>query len=395
MDPQYQSYRNQGVEPAKPEEFSPFFIGPIQVWPPVVLAPMAGVTNLAYRRICRNFGAALYVSEMITARPLVMGNAKTLKLAQFAPDESPRSLQLYGVDPYYVSEAVKRLVSDHQIDHLDMNFGCSVPKVTRKGGGAALPYKRRLLAAIIAAAVKAAGKIPVTIKFRIGIDDETHTFLDTGRIAREEGCAAIALHARTAQQFYEGQAQWERIAELKDAVSGIPVLGNGDIWEAEDALRMMRSTGCDGVVIGRGCLGRPWLFRELSAVFSGQPAPNPPTLGEIATMMAEHAQALWDYYGPDSEAMAMRAFRKHSTWYTKGFSGGAQLRSSLMQVSNFQDLLDILGSFPKDEPYPPAAMRSVRGKSGRRQAKVTLPDGYLRDPDEMPKLLAEESIDGG
>lgn len=395
MDPKYQSFRNQGVEPAKPGEFSAFHVGPIRVWPPVVLAPMAGVTNVAYRQLCRKYGAALYVSEMITARPLVMGNQKTLKLAQFGEHETPKSLQLYGVDPHYVSEAVKILVGEHGIDHLDMNFGCSVPKVTRKGGGAALPYKRRLLQSIIAAAVQAAGQIPVTIKFRVGIDDDTHTFLETGKIAQEEGCSAVALHARTAAQFYEGYAQWERIAELKNAVRRIPVLGNGDIWEAEDALRMMRSTGCDGVVIGRGCLGRPWLFRELSAVFSGEETPNPPTLGEIASIMLDHAHALWDYYGSDQQQAAMRAFRKHSSWYTKGFSGGARLRSALMQVSTLEELQAILARFPADEAYPPAAMRAVRGKSGRRQAKVTLPDGYLDDPDELPKLLAEENVDGG
>src|SRR5688572_8048997 len=231
---------------------------------------MAGVTNYPFRAMCRRFGAGLYVSEMITARPLVTGNAKTLKLADFGVDEAPRSLQLYGVDPYFVGEAVRRLVGEGRVDHIDMNFGCPVRKVTSKGGGAAIPLKRNLLRSIVRAATSAAESIPVTIKFRLGIDDQRSTFLDTGRIGEDEGCAAVALHARTAAALYDGQAKWEAIAQLKDAVKTIPVLGNGDIWEAEDALRMMRSTGCDGVVVGRGCLGRPWLFGDLADVFRGR-----------------------------------------------------------------------------------------------------------------------------
>lgn len=395
MDPNYISYRNKEVAPAKTGEFSAIDIGPIRVWPPVVLAPMAGVTNAPFRQICREYGAALFVSEMITARPLVEGNRKTLALARFAPHESPRSLQLYGVDPHYVGEAVRRLVNEQHIDHLDMNFGCSVPKVTRKGGGSALPYKRNLLRAIVKAAVGAAQKIPVTLKFRIGLDDEHLTFLDTGKIAEDEGCAAIALHARTAIQFYEGQADWDRIAQLKAAVSSIPVLGNGDIWEAEDALRMMRQTGCDGVVVGRGCLGRPWLFRELAAVFAGQPAPNPPNLGQVVQVMLRHARALVDFMGASQEGAAMRAFRKHSSWYTKGFAGGARLRTRLMQVSTLTELEAQLLPLQSEEPYPPAAVRAVRGKSGRRMAKVLLPAGFLDDPDEMPQLVAADGDDGG
>ena len=253
---------NREVELAQPGEFTPLNIGRINIWPPVVLAPMAGVTNYPFRAVCKQFGAGLYVSEMINARPLVDGRDKTLKLADFGPDERPRSLQLYGSDPYYISEAVKRLVNEARIDHLDMNFGCPVPKVTRKGGGAAIPLKANLLRNIVRAAVSSAQHIPVTIKFRIGINATYHTFLTAGRVAEDEGCAAVGLHARTAAQLYHGHAEWNAIAELKQAVK-IPVLGNGDIWEAEDALRMMRQTGCDGVIVGRGCLGRPWLFRDL------------------------------------------------------------------------------------------------------------------------------------
>ncbi|MCJ7753904.1 MAG: tRNA dihydrouridine synthase DusB, partial [Thermoanaerobaculales bacterium] len=236
-------------------------VGPIEVSPPVVLAPMAGVTNYPFRRLCRQFGAGLFISEMITARPLVEGREKTLKLADFGPDETPRSLQLYGVDPYYVGEAVRRLVGEGRVDHLDLNFGCPVRKVTRKGGGAAIPGRPRLLASIICAAVNAAGAVPVTVKFRMGIDDDHLTHLESGRVAESEGCAAMTLHARTAAQLYDGSAKWSAIGELKQAVTSIPVIGNGDIWVAEDALRMVKETGCDGVAVGRGCLGRPWLFR--------------------------------------------------------------------------------------------------------------------------------------
>src|SRR5262245_2744347 len=253
----YTSPVNRDVKLPEEGEFATVRIGPINVWPPVVLAPMAGVTNYPFRSVCRQFGAGLYVSEMINARPLVDGRDKTLKLADFGPEESPRSLQLYGTDPYYVAEAVKRLVDEGKIDHLDMNFGCPVPKVTRKGGGAAIPVKPNLLRNIVRAAVSSAGDIPVTIKFRIGINAGHHTFLTAGRVAEDEGCVAVGLHARTAAQLYHGHADWNSIAELKQSVN-IPVLGNGDIWEAEDALRMMRLTQCDGVIVGRGCLGRPW-----------------------------------------------------------------------------------------------------------------------------------------
>ncbi len=299
MDSIYRSAINRDVPPAAPGEFPPLRIGPLTVWPPVVLAPMAGVTNPPFRTLCRGYGAGLYVSEMITARALVEGNRKTLLLASFGPEETTRSLQLYGVDPHYVGEAVRVLVGEDRVDHLDMNFGCPVRKVTSKGGGAAIPLKPRLLRNIVRAAVAAAGRVPVTIKFRLGIDDLHPTYLEAGRIAQEEGCAAVAMHARTAAQLYDGQAHWESIAALKEAVTRIPVLGNGDIWEAEDALRMMRTTGCDGVVVGRGCLGRPWLFRDLADVFDRREPANPPDFGGVVDVMLEHGwRNGWARTGP-------------------------------------------------------------------------------------------------
>jgi nifR3 family TIM-barrel protein len=393
MDAIYKSELNRDVRPAHPGEFAPLQIGSMSVWPPVVLAPMAGVTNYPFRALCRRFGAGLYVSEMITARPLVEGNQKTLRIADFGPEESPRSLQLYGVDPYYVGEATKRLVGEGRVDHIDMNFGCPVRKVTSKGGGAAIPVKPRLLAAIVRACVTNAGTVPVTIKFRLGIHDELLTFLDAGRVGEGEGCRAVGLHARTAAQLYDGEARWAAIAELKQAVHSIPVLGNGDIWEAEDALRMMRSTHCDGVIVGRGCLGRPWLFRDLASVFDGREPENPPLLGGIRDIMLEHATLLTSWFG---ERTAMRSFRRHSTWYTKGFRGSAELRQRLMQIATLSQLRDALATIDAAQPFPPTAMRVPRGKGSGTQA-VSLPENYLLDRDDAtpPGADAEDEFSGG
>jgi nifR3 family TIM-barrel protein len=391
VDAIYKTPVNRDVPPARPGEVRPLTLGRrLVVSPPVVLAPMAGVTNYPFRSICRRFGAGLYVSEMITARPLVEGNEKTLKIADFGEGEEPRSLQLYGVDPHYVGEAVRRLVGEGRVDHIDMNFGCPVRKVTSKGGGAAIPAKPRLLAAIVRAAVKAAGDVPVTIKFRIGIDERVITHLDAGRVGEAEGVVAVALHARTAAQLYDGEARWEAIAELKSALT-IPVLGNGDIWEAEDALRMMRTTGCDGVVVGRGCLGRPWLFRDLAAVMSGREPENPPKLGEIAEIMREHATLLAAWLG---EAAAVRSFRRHSTWYTKGFRGSAAMRERAMHMSTLADLDAWLASLEPNEPFPPSALRVTRGKSAGTQT-VSLPYGYLEQRDDATPPEAEDAFSGG
>ena len=393
MNPVYRSTINRDVPPAQAGEFRPVPIGPIRVWPPVVLAPMAGVTNPPFRTLARRYGAGLYVSEMITARALVEGNRKTALMASFGAEEETRSLQLYGVDPHYVGEAVRLLVGEGRVDHIDMNFGCPVRKVTSKGGGAAIPLKPRLLRNIVAAAVGSAGRVPVTIKFRIGIDDDHHTYLQSGWIAQEEGCAAVGLHARTAAQLYDGEAAWGTVARLKRAVTRIPVLGNGDVWEAEDALRMMRTTGCDGVIVGRGCLGRPWLFRDLAAVFDGREPEDPPTLGGVVDVMIEHARLLVAWLG--DEGNAMRAFRKHSTWYTKGFRGGAPLRERLMRVTTLAGLAEVLSEVDRAHPFPPEAMRVARGKTGGTQ-KVALPDGYLDDlEDETPPGPAAEAADSG
>jgi len=391
MDPVYVSEINRDVPPARPGEFVPVSLGPILADPPVVLAPMAGITNAPFRRLCRSFGAGLYVSEMITARALVERNEKTLRLAEFDPDESPRSLQLYGVDPHYVGEAVRLLVDEDRIDHLDMNFGCPVRKVTRRGGGAAIPAKPRLLEQIVRAAVRAAGPIPVTIKFRMGIDDDWLTFLEAGRIAEAEGCRAVALHARTAAQLYDGEADWRAIGELKQAVTSIPVFGNGDIWEAWDALRMMRQTDCDGVVVGRGCLGRPWLFRDLAAVFAGKDPEEPPRFGEVMETMRRHARLLVEWAGPRH---GIRDFRKHATWYTKGFPGSTKMRDELIRIESLEELDAILAEGEPELAFPPLAMRAKRGKKGGRQ-RVVLPEGFRENLADPTPPEAEEAGDGG
>jgi nifR3 family TIM-barrel protein len=361
-------------------------IGPIELASPVVLAPMAGVTNVAFRTLCRELEqslagtvSGLYVCEMVTARALVERNPVTMHMTTFAPDESPRSLQLYTVDPATTYAAARMIADEGLADHIDMNFGCPVPKVTKRGGGAALPFKRRLFGQIVAAAVRATEgtDIPVTVKFRVGIDDDHHTHLDAGRIAETEGAAAVALHARTAAQRYSGTADWDQIARLKQQVRTIPVLGNGDIYDASDALTMMASTGCDGVVIGRGCLGRPWLFAELSAAFTGAPPPTPPTLGEVAAIMRRHAELLSAHLG---ENRAMREMRKHIAWYLHGFPAGSDLRRELALVSTLEELDRLLDRLDGAVPFPDAAT-GPRGRQGS-PARVALPDGWLNDPDD-------------
>jgi len=359
------------ILPARPGEFVPLHIGRISIWPPVGLAPMAGVTNYPFRALCRRYGVSLCIGEMVAAQPLAQSRPKTVKLASFGPTETPRSLQLYATDPRYTAEAVKKLVGEGEIDHLDLNFGCSVRKITSKGGGAAITLKPVLLADIIRAAVGAAQTIPVTIKIRLGIDEERQTFIQSGKIAEQEGCAAVCLHARTAAQLYSGHARWEAIGQLKQTLS-IPVIGNGDIWEAQDALELMRRTGCDGALVARGALGRPWLFGELSDLFDGHLPHPPPQFGTAIDLMVEHARMLCAWLG---EAPAMRAFRQHTCWYTKGFRHGAGLRDKLMRVTTLGELESAFTAVDRNEPFPEHALRSRRGKTSGEQ-QVSLPEGY-------------------
>ena len=345
--------------------------------PPVVLAPMAGITNRAFRRLCRESGAGLYVSEMITSRALLERTDETMNLIRFDADEDPRSLQLYGVDPTVVAAAVRMVVAEDLADHVDLNFGCPVPKVTRKGGGSALPWKRDLFRAVVAGAVAAAdGRVPVTVKMRKGIDDDHLTYLEAGRAAAEEGATWVALHGRTAEQMYGGSADWSAIARLVDELDplGVPVLGNGDIWTAADALRMVAQTGCAGVVVGRGCLGRPWLFGQLAAAFAGQPAPPEPTSGEVLVVLRRHAELLVQMY--DDEAKGCRDIRKHMAWYLKGFRVAQPIRAALGTVASLAELDALLGQIDPGQPHPTDVAAGPRGRtSGQR--RVALPEGWL------------------
>ena len=380
--------------------------GDIAIATPVVLAPMAGITNTAFRRLCREYGGGLYVSEMVTSRALVERTEESMRLIGHHESEDIRSVQLYGVDPKTISEAVTMLVAENRADHIDLNFGCPVPKVTRKGGGAALPYKQDLFAAIVTSAVKAAGNIPVTVKMRKGIDADHLTFIDAGKSARDAGVAAVALHARTASEYYSGNADWTAIHELKDQLRDVQVLGNGDIWSASDAIRMMRETGCDGVVVGRGCLGRPWLFADLQAAFeeyardpNSNKAIDPvqPTLGEVAEAFKKHAVLLVEFF--ESEERACRDIRKHVAWYFKGYPVGGEFRASLAQVESLQQMDDILGTIDWLAPYPGELAEGPRGRLGG--AKVcALPENWLDSRelvgDQRKVLLeAELGVSGG
>ncbi len=377
-------------------EFAPLTIGPMQVWPPVVLAPMAGITNAPFRTLCReqSGGKGLYVSEMITTRALVERNAKTMQLIRFDPSEKPRSIQLYGVDPVTVGKAARMIADEGLADHIDLNFGCPVPKVTRKGGGSALPYKRNLLREILREAVAGAGGLPVTMKMRKGINDEHLTYLDAGRIGAEEGVSAIALHGRTAAQHYGGTADWSAIARLREAVPAhIPVLGNGDIWSAPDAVRMMRETGCDGVVVGRGCLGRPWLFKDLVSIFEGDTDPVRPSFADVARAMLRHAQLLGEWMGDEQRGVV--DFRKHVAWYTKGFSVGSELRVRLANSSSLEELGGTLAQVEQSQLWP-AGADGPRGRTSGNN-RVVLPEGWLDDPYDcaLPSVDAELDTSGG
>lgn len=378
----------------EPATATPLAIGPMTIDPPVVLAPMAGVTNAPFRRLCRQFGAGLYVSEMISARAVVERDTKTMRMLRFGDDERIRSVQLYGVDPGVVAAATTFIVDAIGVHHLDLNFGCPAGKVTKKGGGAALPVRRALFRSIVRAAVRAAGKasVPVTVKLRIGVDAEHVTAFEAGTIAEAEGAAAVSLHARTAEQLYSGTADWTAITALKAAVTTIPVLGNGDIWEAEDALRMMAETGCDGVVVGRGCLGRPWLFRDLADALAGRPLEAPPALGEVMDMMRTHLALLCDAMGPTHGPID---FRKHVSWYLTGFPIGGERRRALGQISSAAEMDVFLDQLDPSIPFPDDARRAARGHTGGPR-KVALPPRWFDAVDDpTPPEGADRAVSGG
>lgn len=380
-------------------DLPPLKLGNLTIDVPVVLAPMAGVTNRAFRRLCREHGGGLYVTEMVTARALVERREKSLAIVRHDPDETPRSIQIYGVDAVNVGKAVRMVVEEDIADHVDLNFGCPVPKVTKRGGGSALPWKTDLFEAIVTAAVREAepGGIPVTVKTRMGIDQDHLTYLDAGRIARDCGVAGITLHGRTLEQHYSGVADWSAIARLREVLPDIAVLGNGDIWSAEDAVRMVEQTGVDGVVIGRGCQGRPWLFGDLQAAFEGRSDRARPGLREVAATMYRHAQLLVEHNG--DQLQGLREIRKHVAWYFKGYPVGGQLRAQLATVETLEQLDELLHQLDLDQPYPGAAVEGPRGRAGSPK-KAALPDGwledrYIHDEQRLGLIDAELDVSGG
>ena len=369
--------------------------GGLDLTTPVVLAPMAGITNAAFRLLCREQGAGLFVSEMVTARALVERSEETLRMIIPGEGESPRSVQLYATEPNDLARAVEMIGKEDLADHIDLNFGCPVPKVTRKGGGAALPYKRRLFASLVKAAVEGGAKykIPVTVKMRVGIDSAHETYLDAGMIAANLGVAWVALHARTAEQFYEGKSDWSKIKNLVEhlAPTGVPVLGNGDIWSGNDGVAMMRQTGCAGVVVGRGCLGRPWLFADLVRAFNGQGERPLPMLYEVREVMWRHAQLLVQYF--ESEERACRDLRKHMAWYLKGFRVEGEIRPKLGMVASLNELRELLDQLV-DQPYPEEVGDAPRGRRSHGRS-VSLPQGWLNDPEELVEVDGGDSGSGG
>lgn len=378
----------------------PLSIGRITVDTPVILAPMAGVTNAAFRRLCRENGGGLFVAEMVTSRALVERTPESLRIIAHDADEKPRSVQVYGVDPATIGAAVKMIVEEDLADHIDMNFGCPVPKVTRKGGGAVLPWKRDLFRDIVRAAVREASKrdVPVTVKMRKGVDDAHLTYLDAGLMAEREGVSAVALHARTAADYYSGHADWDAIARLKDAVRTIPVLGNGDIWAAEDAVAMVERTGCDGVVVGRGCMGRPWLFADLQAVFEGRADRVQPGLRYVADTLYRHGVLMVSHFD-DDENRAMREIRKHIAWYLKGYPVGGDVRRRLGLVESLAEFRGILDEMDLDAPFPGVDAEGPRGRQGTARVP-SCPDGWLDSQDITPAMEAklreaELSVSGG
>lgn len=381
-------------------------IGSLTLDVPVVLAPMAGITNTAFRLLCREYGVGLYVSEMITSRALVERTPASLRLITHHESESPRSIQLYGVDPTTVAEAVRFLAAEDRADHIDLNFGCPVPKVTRKGGGAALPWKLDLFRAIVEQAVRAAGDIPLTIKMRKGIDADHLTYLEAARAAEGAGVAAIALHGRTANEFYSGQADWGAIAKLKETITSVPILGNGDIWSADDAIRMVRETGCDGVVVGRGCLGRPWLFGDLAAAFRAESGElshaeareltAKPGLGAVMDAFRRHTELLIDFF--DDEGRACRDIRKHVAWYFKGYGVGGETRRELAMADSLAQIDEIFETMDRSLAYPGDDAEGPRGRAGSPKRPV-LPEGWLNSREsthvDFDELAEAERDDGG
>lgn len=313
-------------------------IGNVQLQNSYILGPMAGVTDLPFRLLCKEQGAGLVCMEMVSAKGILYNNKNTESLLEIHPDEMPASLQLFGSDPKIVSEMAKR-IEERPFAILDINMGCPVPKVVRNGEGSALMKNPKLVFELVSAVVKAIEK-PVTVKIRKGFDEQHVNAVEIAKIIEEAGAAAIAVHGRTREQYYSGKADWEIISKVKDAVS-IPVIGNGDVTSGERAIAMREQTGCDGVMIARGAQGNPWIFSELTAYEQTGTLPPSPSLGEIKKTMLRHAALQLEYKG---EYLGIREMRKHVAWYVKGLHGAARLRDAINKVETYEELENILTS---------------------------------------------------
>lgn len=377
----------------------PLQLGNLTFDVPVVLSPMAGITNSAFRRLCAEYGRGIYVCEMVTSRALVERTPESMRIIKHAPEEATRSIQLYGVEPNTVRTAVRMLVEEDRADHVDLNFGCPAPKVTRKGGGSALPWKLDLFEQLLRAAIEEArrGDIPLTVKIRKGVDDDHLTFREAAKVARDLGVDAVALHGRTTAQHYSGKADWDAIAELRQLLPDVPVIGNGDVFSAEDAVAMVEHTGVDGVQVGRGCQGKPWLFADLEAALTGSPVRVHPTLGQVATGFRRHAELLIEHF--EDGFRGLQDLRKHVAWYFKGYEVGSDVRSGLARVSSWAELEDLLSRLDPDAPYPGRAAEGSRGRAGSPK-RPHLPQDWLdsRRMNEAHRAMiahAELDISGG
>ncbi len=311
-------------------------LGSIIMDNPVILAPMAGVTDMPYRLLCREMGCDYMVTEMVSAKAVLYNNKNTELLLAHDKEEGPVSLQLFGSDPEIMSEIAKRL-EDRGFDGFDINMGCPVPKVVNNGEGSAL-MKNPMLASRIVSTMSKSVKVPVTVKFRKGFDEKHINAVEFAHIMEESGAAAVTVHGRTREQFYSGRADWDIIAEVKNRVS-IPVIGNGDIFNADDALLMREYTGCDGIAIGRGAKGNPWIFREIKAAFAGKPVPERPSAEEIKEMIKRHATLMTE---SKPEYMTVREMRKHVSWYTSGLYNCASLRDEINHTETLEQMFRLL-----------------------------------------------------
>lgn len=301
-----------------------------------ILGPMAGVTDLPFRLLCKEQGAGLLCMEMVSAKAILYGNKNTESLLTIHPEELPVSLQLFGSDPKIVSEMAKR-IEERPFAFLDINMGCPVPKVVRNGEGSALMKNPKLVYELVHAVVKAIQK-PVTVKIRKGFDDAHVNAVEIAKIVEEAGASAVAVHGRTREQYYTGRADWEIIRKVKEAVQ-IPVIGNGDVTSGERAVQMQKETGCDGIMIARGAQGNPWVFSELLQYEETGTLPPRPSVEEIRCTMLRHARLQITYKG---EYLGIREMRKHVSWYTKGLHGAARLREEINRVESYEELEEIL-----------------------------------------------------